>query len=164
LAGPEPFIAVDWGTTNRRAWRIAPDGQVEDAFEDAAGVTAVAAGQFAGEAARLRKRLGDLPMLLGGMIGSNRGWREVPYVACPADLGGIARAILWIDDRTGIVPGVCQSGEGEPDVMRGEEVQIFGAIASGAVPGDALACLACPALIPSGFASAAAGLLPLPHG
>lgn len=141
MIGQGPFIAVDWGTTNRRAWRIAPGGEVADSCQDDAGILTVPADGFTAEAARLRERLGDLPMLLGGMIGSNRGWREVPYVPCPASAKDIARAIAWIDPRTGIVPGVCQNLAEAPEVMRGEEVQIIGALAINAMPGEALVCL-----------------------
>lgn len=141
MIGHGPYIAVDWGTTNRRAWRIGAGGAVEDRLADAAGITAVLAGGFAAQAALLREKLGDLPMLLGGMIGSNRGWHEAPYVPCPASTRDIAAAIVWIDPRTGIVPGVCQNRADAPEVMRGEEVQIIGALASHAMPGDALVCL-----------------------
>ncbi len=136
-----PFIAVDWGTTNRRAWRIAPGGGVEQTFADARGILAIPAGGFPEAVAALRERLGDLPMLMGGMIGSDRGWRVVPYVPCPADVRSIAAGIRWIDARTGIVPGIAQERRDAPDVMRGEEVQIIGALASGALSGDALVCL-----------------------
>jgi 2-dehydro-3-deoxygalactonokinase len=136
-----PYIAVDWGTTNRRAWRIGAGGAVEDVIEDACGITAIPAGGFPAEIAFLRGRLGDLPMLLGGMVGSNRGWREAPYVPCPAGPAEIAAAIRWIDPRTGIAPGVSQDRRDAPDVMRGEEVQIIGALASGALAPDALVCL-----------------------
>lgn len=141
MIGEGPCIAVDWGTTNRRAWRIAADGTVEDAIEDGAGITSIPAGEFPAEAAWIREQLGDLPMLLGGMVGSNRGWREAPYVPCPASVRDIARAIMWVDPRTGIIPGVTQGGSGTPDVMRGEEVQIIGALASGIISSDALVCL-----------------------
>lgn len=134
-------IAVDWGTTNRRAWRIAADGAVEDSCTDARGIMSVPARGFAAEAAALRARLGDLPMLLGGMIGSDRGWREVSYVPCPADARTLAAGIHWIDPHTGIVPGVCQPEPGAPEVMRGEEVQIVGGLALGALPPDASVCL-----------------------
>lgn len=136
-----PFIAVDWGTTNRRAWRIGRDGVVEAACEDAGGIMALASGDYAGEVAKLRETLGDLPMLMGGMIGSNRGWHETPYVACPADARALAEAIVWIDPRTGIIPGVAQERRDAPNVMRGEEVQIIGALATGLVPPDATLCL-----------------------
>ena len=135
-----PFIAVDWGTTNRRAWRIGADGAVEDSLADGGGITSVPAQGFDAEAAAFRARLGDLPMLLGGMIGSDRGWRNVAYVPCPADVGSLAAGICWIDPRTGIVPGVSQPRSDAPEVMRGEEVQIFGALALGTIPPDALVC------------------------
>jgi 2-dehydro-3-deoxygalactonokinase len=76
------------------------------------------------------------------MIGSDRGWRNVPYVPCPADAGALAAGVAWIDARTGIVPGVCQNDARAPEVMRGEEVQIVGALADGTIPRDALVC--CP--------------------
>lgn len=136
-----PFIAVDWGTTNRRAWRIAPGGAVEEALADARGILEIPAGGFPGEVAFLRQRLGDLPVLMGGMIGSDRGWRAVPYVPCPADVSSIAAGIQWIDARTGIIPGIAQERRDAPDVMRGEEVQIIGALALGDLPRDALVCL-----------------------
>ncbi len=136
------IIAVDWGTTNRRAWRIGADGTVEAGFADGAGISSPPPEGWTAAAAGLRERLGDLPMLLGGMIGSDRGWRSVPYVPCPADAPALAQGIAWIDPRTGIVPGVCQTGPLARDVMRGEEVQILGSLATGGVPPDALVC--CP--------------------
>jgi 2-dehydro-3-deoxygalactonokinase len=137
-----PFIAVDWGTTNRRAWRIGVDGTVEDSLSDGAGIAAVRAGDFDADAATLRDRLGDLPMLLGGMIGSDRGWRNVPYIPCPADPCSFVPGIVWIDPRTGILPGVSQPDPDAPEVMRGEEVQIMGSLAHRTIPPDAVVC--CP--------------------
>lgn len=131
------FIAVDWGTTNRRAYRIV-DGRVEASERDGLGVKAVAGAQFEAEVAGLRGRLGDLPMLLVGMVGSSIGWREVPYVAAPASLRSVAAGRCRIDDRTAIVPGVVDRIK--PDVMRGEEVQILGAHAAALVPADGLVC------------------------
>lgn len=132
------YIAVDWGTTNRRAYAVAADGRVTQELEDECGILAMASGEFEGAARDLRDRLGDRPMLLAGMVGSNRGWAEAPYVPCPAGAAEIARAIRWIEPgRTGIVPGVSQAGA---DVMRGEEVQVIGAAAAGMVPKDGLVC------------------------
>jgi 2-dehydro-3-deoxygalactonokinase len=80
-------------------------------------------------------------MLLAGMVGSNRGWRNAPYVPCPAGPADLAGATLWIEPgRVGIVPGICQTGIAGADVMRGEEVQVLGAVAAGLVPPDALVC------------------------
>lgn len=136
VVGPgEPFIAVDWGTTNRRMFLI-EDGAVARTERDARGVTAVS--DFADEAARIRARFSDLPMLMAGMVGSNIGWRAAPYVAAPAGIGELSANLLTIDARTAIVPGVSTMAGNRPDVMRGEEVQLLGAVAVGLAPADAL--------------------------
>ncbi|MBO9499182.1 MAG: 2-dehydro-3-deoxygalactonokinase [Novosphingobium sp.] len=127
------FLAVDWGTTNRRIFVI-EDGRVAATERDDRGVTSVE--DFAAEAAAIRARFGNLPMLLAGMVGSNIGWCAAPYVPAPAGIGELAANLLRIDERTAIVPGV--STRGPADVMRGEEVQLLGAVAAGMVPGDAL--------------------------
>src|SRR5439155_13088380 len=91
--------------------------------------------------AELRIRLGDRPMLLAGMVGSNRGWVEAPYVPAPANGEDIARKLIWPEPgRTAIVPGVSYAEGEAADVMRGEEVQIVGAVAGGLVPPDCLLC------------------------
>lgn len=135
----EGYIAVDWGTTNRRAYRMGA-AQSSAMFEDDKGVMSVPPGGFPQAVAEIRQRLGDLPMLLAGMVGSDRGWHTAPYVACPAGLDEIAAKVRWVDDRTGIVPGVAQRSASSPDVMRGEEVQAIGAVADGLVAADALIC------------------------
>lgn len=127
------FLAVDWGTTNRRVFLI-EGGAVVRSERDDRGVTSVS--DFAAEAAGIRERFGDLPMLMAGMVGSNIGWQAAPYVPAPAGVADLAANLLRIDDRTAIVPGV--SVTGPADVMRGEEVQLLGAVAAGLVPGDAL--------------------------
>ena len=140
MSFPNDYIAVDWGTTNRRAYRITGGERVAD-FEDDEGVTAVAADQFAAAVAEIRARLGDVPVLMAGMIGSDRGWREAAYVPCPATPQALAESILWVEPgRTGIIPGVRQDGAAGADVMRGEEVQVFGAAAAGQLHADALIC------------------------
>ena len=127
------FLAIDWGTTNRRVFVI-DDGSVVDGARDDRGVTSVS--DFPAEAVAIRARFGDLPMLMAGMVGSTIGWREARYVAAPAGIGELAGSLLRIDDRTAIVPGVC--AHSPADVMRGEEVQLLGAVAAGMVPPDAL--------------------------
>jgi 2-dehydro-3-deoxygalactonokinase len=137
----EGFIAVDWGTTNRRGYRIAPDGRLADEMEDDRGILSLDKGGFEAAVAEMRARLGSLPMLMGGMIGSNRGWVEAPYVACPAGLPELAANLKWVEpDRIAIVPGVSFDRDGRADVMRGEEVQILGAFADAMIPSDALVC------------------------
>lgn len=140
MSWADGFIAVDWGTTNRRAYRVTDHGRCSEEFEDGEGILSVARGEFGAAVAEIRERLGDRPMLLAGMVGSNRGWIEAPYVACPAGLDELTAALVWAEEgRTAIVPGVSYNRE-RSDVMRGEEVQILGAVASGDIPSDCLVC------------------------
>jgi 2-dehydro-3-deoxygalactonokinase len=137
----EGLIAVDWGTTNRRAYRVGADGAVSDRFEDEKGVLSVPAGGFPAAVAEIRDRLGDFPLLMAGMVGSNRGWAETPYVPCPAGLAELAAKLQWVEPgRVAIVPGLCFTDGDSADVMRGEEIQILGAYAEGLVPADATIC------------------------
>lgn len=132
------MIAVDWGTTNRRAYLIDAAGQVLHTERDGMGLLAVPPGGFADQIAAIRAKMGDLPVLLAGMVGSARGWVNVPYLPCPARLEDLAGALHWVEPgRTAIVPGLCDRAG---DVMRGEEVQLLGAVAAGLAPGDALLC------------------------
>ena len=135
------FLAVDWGTTNRRVYAIDASGAVVATERDDRGILAMAGGDFAGEVAAIRGRFGDMPIVCAGMVGSNRGWANVPYLACPADLPALAAALHWIEPgRTAIVPGVSTIAGTRGDVMRGEEVQLLGAAAAGLTPPDALLC------------------------
>jgi 2-dehydro-3-deoxygalactonokinase len=136
----EGFIAVDWGTTNRRAYRIDGSGKCVEEFEDHKGVLSVPDGGFPAAVAEIRQRLGDHPLLLAGMVGSNRGWKEAPYVPCPAGLDELAKNLVWAGEREAIVPGVSYIGNGRADVMRGEEVQLLGAVAAGLVDPMGLVC------------------------
>lgn len=133
------FIAVDWGTTNRRAYLVSEDGRSEAEFEDGKGILSVRRGEFEAAIAEIRERLGERPLLLAGMVGSNRGWVEAPYVPSPAGIDELARGLVRIGDDVVIVPGVSLSN-GRCDVMRGEEVQLVGAVASGEIPADCLVC------------------------
>ena len=133
------FIAVDWGSTNRRAYLIGGAGECLDEFEDGRGVLSID-GDFGGAVAEIRERLSDKPLLLAGMIGSNRGWVEAPYVPCPAGIEQLAAGLAWAGEREAIVPGVSYAGEGRADVMRGEEVQLLGAVAARLIPTDCIVC------------------------
>ena len=133
----QSFVAVDWGSTNRRIFRI-DDGVVTSRSADDRGLRAVT--DFPTEIAALRAGAGALPLLLAGTIGSNRGWVEVPYVPAPARIADVAAGVLAVADGVSIVPGISVADPLRPDVMRGEEVQLFGALALGLI-GDGLVCL-----------------------
>lgn len=135
------FLAVDWGTTNRRVYRIADDGTVEATERDDRGILSIDKGGFPTEANDIRKRLGDLPMVCAGMVGSNRGWAEIAYLPCPTGIDQLSTALNWVErGRTAIVPGVACFDDGRADVMRGEEMQLLGAVIGGLAPRDALLC------------------------
>ena len=134
------FIAVDWGTTNRRAYLIDASGKCSKEFDDKKGVLSVPSGGFPDAIAEIRQRLGDKPLLLAGMVGSNRGWKEAPYVHCPAGIDELVKGLVWAGDREAIVPGVCAVQNGRADVMRGEEVQLVGAVAARLVDPDGFVC------------------------
>jgi len=141
------MIAVDWGTSSFRAYQLGADGGILDRRAAARGILTVEAGGFAGVLAEEIGAWFDREpgsVFMSGMIGSRQGWTEVPYLACPVDLAAIARACGTVDWDRGrqafIVPGVsCRDPHGVPDVMRGEETQILGAIEE--LGADAVVCL-----------------------
>jgi len=127
------LLALDWGTTSARAYRLDGQGRVLDVRAAPLGVQHVQEGAFAAALARL---LGDwaqltAPRIACGMIGSRQGWLEAPYCATPASLAALAGALARVADaHLHIVPGmVTRDAQGVPDVMRGEETQALGAIA-----------------------------------
>lgn len=126
------LVAVDWGTSSLRAARIDGSGRVLEQRANERGILTVPVGGFPGV---LEQTCGDwlrqstTPCLVSGMAGSQQGWREAPYVACPAGFAEIAQGLTWVEPRRiALVPGLCCELQGVPDVMRGEEVQVFGAI------------------------------------
>lgn len=126
----ENYIAVDWGSSHLRAWHIA-DGACVNRLSLPYGVTRIAPG----EAPEIFRRhiapwrgASPLPVVMAGMIGSDAGWRPVPYLACPLPLAGIGRGLYEVEERVWIVPGLKLEREGEYGVMRGEETQLLGAM------------------------------------
>ena len=130
------LIALDWGTSNLRASLLGADGRVLDTRNAAAGVMAVPERRFA-EA--LLGLCGDwlaahrgCACIASGMIGSRQGWVEAPYLECPAGPTQAARQLTAVEfgdgHRLHIVPGLrCVGSDGQTDVMRGEETQLWGA-------------------------------------
>ncbi|MGC1172563.1 2-dehydro-3-deoxygalactonokinase [Polaromonas sp.] len=125
------LLAVDWGTSSLRGALLAPDGQVLEERAFPRGILSVAAGEFQ---AVFESCFGDWMAsgalcLISGMAGSQQGWQEAPYCACPANLQDIAVRLQWLEPgRIAIVPGLSLERGGIPDVMRGEETQVFGAL------------------------------------
>ena len=126
------LIAVDWGTSSLRGALLDEGGSVLEEKSAPLGILNVPGGDFAGTFASLFAAWMQRPdslCLISGMAGSRQGWAEAPYVACPAGLPDLARHLRWIEpQRIAIVAGLSAERDGVPDVMRGEEVQIFGAM------------------------------------
>jgi 2-dehydro-3-deoxygalactonokinase len=78
------------------------------------------------------REAGPSMALLCGMVGSRNGWQEAAYAPCPAGAADIRERLLHLDADgmpVAIVPGLsCRNALGGPDVMRGEETQILGAL------------------------------------
>ena len=126
------LIAIDWGTTAARAYAMNAHGGVAGQRASPLGITRVEGGRYADALADL---LGDwhadpAPRVACGMIGSRQGWREAPYVSCPASLDALAAGLARVDGGAlAIVPGlITRDRRGIPDVMRGEETQLLGAV------------------------------------
>ncbi|MEM8536661.1 MAG: 2-dehydro-3-deoxygalactonokinase [Pseudomonadota bacterium] len=126
------WVAVDWGTSNMRAWAMAADGSVR-----AEGVSAMGMGKLTrdGFEPALLEVIGDwldgpTTVIACGMVGSRQGWVEAPYatVPCASLPTGLAQAPTQ-DARlqVHVIPGVRQMDPA--DVMRGEETQISGFLA-----------------------------------
>lgn len=127
------FIALDWGTSSFRAYLVDGAGQIVDERAGADGIVAVKDGQFEELFERYVEGWDEaLPVIASGMITSRQGWIEVSYWECPAALTEIAGAIVHHTTASGrkiaFVPGLSCRNNGVPDVMRGEETQIFGAL------------------------------------
>lgn len=128
----KPLIALDWGTSSLRAALLDAGGHVREERSLPRGILTIDAGGFPRvfeEAIAGWPAPAGTLFLLGGMVGSRQGWLEAPYRDCPAGFADIASALAWVEPgRIGIVPGLTCTGDGVPDVMRGEETQVFGAL------------------------------------
>jgi 2-dehydro-3-deoxygalactonokinase len=138
---PPVLISLDWGTSNLRASLL--DGNAKEMEKRSAptGIMNVTDGLFS---RALSSLIGDwivkypCPLIASGMIGSRQGWREAPYLDCPASVESAARSLTRVEiefpgkeaarRELCIVPGLkCMEADGQYDVMRGEETQIWGA-------------------------------------
>ena len=134
-----PFIAVDWGTTHMRAWLCDRSDATPEttACIHGAGIARLSRAPASALLDSIQPWVethGSVDLLLGGMVGSDIGWRTAPYLPCPVRLVDLRESLLFFEDRghnISIVPGVmCTNSLGQPDVMRGEETQVFGWMAS----------------------------------
>lgn len=126
-------IAIDWGTSNFRAFLLDATGHVIDQIQGAHGILSYQASEFPSVLRELLRAWldADIPIIMSGMIGSRQGWQETDYMSCPFELKDLAASLVTIPDpdyTVQVVPGVsCEQAE-QYDVMRGEETQLLGAL------------------------------------
>ncbi|WP_430364033.1 2-dehydro-3-deoxygalactonokinase [Trinickia sp. NRRL B-1857] len=141
LTARPALIGLDWGTTAMRAYLFDALGNVVDSRASDEGIMRLP--EPGGFEAAFESACGawlasspNLPVIAAGMVGSAQGWCEAPYVDVPADasalVAGIVEVVTSRGVRVRIVPGVIERGD-LPNVMRGEETQIVGALASDAI-------------------------------
>jgi 2-dehydro-3-deoxygalactonokinase len=130
-------IAVDWGTSNFRAFRINAEGAVVARCSSPQGILRVGEGNFE-EALRAEVgawlQEGENHILLCGMIGSRQGWVEAEYLRCPVGIEELAGSIVQVPffgAEVLLVPGVMGPAMGKdaanaPELMRGEETAVMG--------------------------------------
>lgn len=133
------LLALDWGTSSLRAFLMCA-GEVVESRHSEHGIQHLPAPGVEGYEQALAQIAGDwirrwpgLPAVACGMVGSAQGWSEAAYLRCPASLQSLAGHGVRVRSRTGleilIAPGLlCDEPGAAPDVMRGEEVQIAGAL------------------------------------
>jgi 2-dehydro-3-deoxygalactonokinase len=134
------LLALDWGTSSLRAFLMDTDGSILGLRSSGYGIQHLPEpGGIAGYQRAFMETCGDwatdpsLPVVAGGMVGSAQGWIEAPYVSCPADVSTLAERAAAVALPNGgrmlIAPGVLlDQPDVAPDVIRGEEIQIAGAL------------------------------------
>jgi len=140
------YVAVDWGTSSFRLWLVDRAGLVLAERRSDEGMLVAAKTGFP---AVLQSHLAaveapdHLPVLVCGMAGAKTGWVEAGYVDTPAPLSAVLNQAVRVPGQARdirILPGIAQRDAAAPDVMRGEETQLLGALGLDAV-GEALVCM-----------------------
>lgn len=129
------WIAVDWGTSQVRAWALSAGGEILQRASSARGMSTLAPDQFEGALLELVGGWlidGQVTEVVAcGMVGARQGWREAPYAAVPCVPLAAERMVSpELADRrmrVSIIPGLCQRTPA--DVIRGEETQVAGLLA-----------------------------------
>ena len=136
------WVAVDWGTTNLRAYAMQGATVVARAASED-GMGKLTRDGFEPALLDLIEGwdINDPHVIACGMVGSRQGWVEAPYrtVPCSPMAQTLTRAPTQRDGLSvSIVPGLAQKSPA--DVMRGEETQIAGFLSLN--PGwDGVLCL-----------------------
>ena len=136
------LIGIDWGTSSLRAFLIDGQGKVVDHLSTSEGIMQVPDNDFEAVLSRLLSpwiTKSRLPVIASGMITSRNGWIETPYLPLPTGAAQLAEALHKVPVASGellhLVTGATIDHNDAPDVMRGEETQIAGAVEAGLIDG-----------------------------
>ena len=140
------YVAVDWGTSSFRLWLVDRAGNILGERRSHEGMMAAGKPGFATVLRSHLEAVGaapGLPVIVCGMAGARGGWVEAGYVDTPARLASILEQAVTVpgqDRDIRILPGIAQRGRKAPDVMRGEETQLLGALGMDATD-SAVVCM-----------------------
>ena len=140
------YVAVDWGTSSFRLWLVDRAGNVLGERRSPEGMMAASKLGFAAVLQSHLEAVGaapGLPVVVCGMAGARQGWVEAGYVDTPARLASILKHAVPVPGQgrdIRILPGIAQRDPKAPDVMRGEETQLLGALGVDAA-GEAVVCM-----------------------
>lgn len=144
------LIALDWGTSNLRAYLLGDNGAALESLNAPRGAGRLAsprefAATFEQLLAPWLAAHAHVPVIISGMAGSAEGWIDAGYVECPADAVQLGAALAPLrhfgQRKVVLVPGIRgHSPAGQAEVMRGEETQLTGAMRL-AGHGNGLWCL-----------------------
>jgi len=135
------YIAVDWGTSSFRLWATDTDGTVINEVRLNQGMASLRPEDYPSVLSETLGSIGaksGLPTVICGMAGAQQAWRDAGYVDIPTrldDIAGKAKSIPGSAGLIRLIPGLAQRDPVNPDVMRGEETQLLGAIGPGRTNG-----------------------------
>jgi 2-dehydro-3-deoxygalactonokinase len=129
------YIAADWGTSNLRLSLVASDTGAILKSTTGPGVSEVTREEIPSVVATLTEEWQSFDcdkLLMSGMVGSTIGWVDAGYIDCPTETIKLSDHLCETivgNYHSWIVPGLCcKNPMGAPDVMRGEELQLLGAL------------------------------------
>jgi len=141
MSEQKTYVAIDWGSTNLRAYLLVAE-KVDKVYTSNNGVKNILNGdEYPQIISKILKHFnadGELPVLMCGMVGSANGWKNTAYVNCPFSINNIAKNVVSFSSQNCftnpiyLFPGLSLKDENlnSYGVMRGEEVQLIGALNS----------------------------------
>ena len=134
MNNPPAVAAIDWSLNGFCLWLMSRDGTMLANRKTDQGL---AIGRRDGFKTILEDHLSslsapdDLPVIICGLAGSRQGWRQTAYLETPTSLDRLADNGTKLDGpgrAITLLPGIAHASGSEPDVMRGDEVRLYGAV------------------------------------